>query len=144
MRRLSVVALLPLFALLAATRLHAQKNVNEFVSHVAKAWKESDATAIAAAADPRGITVDVDGKRVGSITPRQAAAVLRRVFEDRHTTRVTAGAVKHLPGNSARAYAEIMWERRARGTTQPERIKVFIAVAYTTDAWRITEIRLIQ
>ncbi|MEO5509470.1 MAG: hypothetical protein ABIV28_01165 [Longimicrobiales bacterium] len=141
MRRFAV-ALAFVVALAPHSRAHAQ-NVNAFVANVASAWSRGDANAIAAFADQQGIALEVEGTHVGSISPRQAAAVLRRVFEDRETVRATAGAVKRLSGNDKRAYAEIVWERRARGTTQPERINVFIALAREGDVWRITEIRLI-
>ncbi len=140
MRRVFAVVVLALLA--THSGAHAQ-NVDAFVSKVATAWTRGDANAITALIDQRGIALEVQGTHVGSITPRQATAVLRRVFEDTETIRATAGAVKRTPGNDARAYAEIVWERRARGTTQPERVNVFIALARDGDTWRITEIRLI-
>jgi hypothetical protein len=141
MRRILLVALVCTAA--AHAPAHAQ-DVNAFMTKVASAWTRGDAGALAAFANPQGITLEVEGTHVGSITPRQAASVLKRVFDDRETLRATPGAVKRLPGNNARAYAEIKWERRARGTTQPEKINVFIALARDGDVWHITEIRLIR
>ncbi len=136
-----------MFALITVFALHSgahAQNVNTFMSKVASSWAKGDANGIAAVAHPQGITLEVEGTHVGSITPRQAVAVLKRVFDDRETIRATAGAVKRMPNNDARAYAEIVWDRRARGTTEPERINVFIALASDGDAWRITEIRLLR
>jgi hypothetical protein len=141
MRRALLVVLVCMTAAYAPARA---QDANAFMTKVASAWTRGDASAIAAFANPLGITLEVEGTHVGSITPRQAASVLKRVFDDRETVRATAGAVKRLPGNSGRAYAEIKWERRARGTTQPEHINVFIALARDGDVWRITEIRLIR
>ena len=144
MRRTAVSVILVIVALLhTQSDLNAQ-NVNAFMTKVAEAWARGDVDAITAAADPAGIALEVEGTHVGAITSRQAGAVLRKVFEDRETIRATAGAVKVLPGKSSRAYAEIVWERRSRGTTQPEHVNVFVALARDGNAWRITEIRLMR
>ena len=118
------------------------QDVDGFMARVASAWRRGDAEAISALADRGGISIEVEGTHVGAIPPRQAAAVLRRVFTDRETIKAVAGPARTMPGNQRRAYAEIVWERRSRGTTQPERVNVFIAVARDGAAWRITEIRL--
>lgn len=131
--------------LLAGSYGHARaQNLNTFMNSVAAAWAKSDADAITAMADPQGIALEVDGMHVGSVPPRQATAVLRRLFDDRRTIKATANSVKLVPGSDARAYAEIIWERRARGTTESERVNVFVALVRYKDNWRITEIRLMQ
>jgi hypothetical protein len=139
MKRALSTVVLALFV--AHSHGHAQ-SVNAFIAKVATAWSRGDVDAITAAIHPAGIALEVEGTHVGAITPRQAAAVLRKVFEDRETIRATAGAARLLPGDDRRAYAEIVWERRARGTTQPQHVNVFIALAREGREWRITEIRL--
>jgi hypothetical protein len=47
-------------------------------------------------------------------------------------------------GQPARAFGEITWTTRARGTTIPERANLFVAFVREGDAWRITEIRLMR
>jgi ketosteroid isomerase-like protein len=114
------------------------------MTSVASAWSRGDVDALANLASRQGITLEVDGTHVGSISARQVAAVLKRVFDDRRTIKATAGTSRMLPGTSSRAYAEVVWERRARGTTESERVNVFFALAKESDGWHITEIRLMQ
>ena len=134
---LTVVMLL----LCARADAHAQ-DADDFMARVASAWRKGDAAAVSELGDRDGIAIEVEGRHVGSIAPRQAAAVLRRVFADRETIKAVAGPARTMPGNERRAYAEIVWEHRARGTTQPEKVNVFIAAARDGAVWRITEIRL--
>jgi hypothetical protein len=140
-RAAAVAALLLLLA--ARAELYAQ-DADGFMARVATAWRKSDAEAVSMLGDPDGISIEVEGRHVGSIAPRQAAAVLRRVFADRETVKAIAGPARTMPGNARRAYAEIVWEHRVRGTTQPMKVYVFIAAARDGAAWRITEIRLLQ
>lgn len=125
------------------TAAHAQ-DVDAFMLRVANAWGREDAGAIAGYADRNGISLEVEGIHVGSVSPRQAAAVLRRVFGDRETLKVRAGDARMMRGSRDRAYAELVWERRARGTTQTERVNIFVAVALDAAGWHITEIRLMK
>ena len=143
MRKRAAAAAALVLLLSAHAEVHAQ-DADGFMARVAAAWRKSDAEAVSALGDPDGISIEVDGRHVGSIAPRQAAAVLRRVFSDRETTKAVAGPARTMPGNARRAYSEIVWEHRVRGTTQPVKINVFIAAARDGAAWRITEIRLMQ
>jgi hypothetical protein len=47
-------------------------------------------------------------------------------------------------GTPTRAFGEISWTTRARGTTIPERATIFVAFVLEDERWRITEIRLIR
>jgi hypothetical protein len=50
-----------------------------------------------------------------------------------------------VSGSPRRAFVELAWTIRARGTTIPERYKIFLALVNDDrDAWRITEIRLLK
>jgi hypothetical protein len=120
------------------------QNVTSFVNSVATAWERGDVDAITGMSAKQGIAFEVDGTHVGSVSGRQAGAVLRRVFDDARTIRATAATAKLLPGSDVRAYGEIVWERRARGTTQAERINIFVALERTADGWHITEIRVMR
>lgn len=111
---------------------------------VASAWHKGDARAITALRANSGISLDVDGTSVGPLGDRQAAAVLRRMFEDRESVSATPRVGRAVGGQPARAFGEITWTTRARGTTIPERANLFVAFVREGDAWRITEIRLMR
>lgn len=138
-------AVIVAFAAVFVLHVSAQaQNVTTFVNGVATAWERGDVDAITALSAKQGIAFEVDGTHVGAVTGRQAGAVLRRVFDDTRTIRATTASAKLLPGSDVRAYGEIVWERRARGTTQAERINIFVALERATDGWHITEIRVMQ
>jgi hypothetical protein len=141
-RRFASSAFLAITLLLGMSSAARAQKIDVFMTSVAGAWSRGDVDALASLASKQGIAIEVDGTHVGSISGRQIAAILKRVFEDRRTIRATAGTSRMLPGTSSRAYAEVIWERRARGTTESERVNVFFALAKEKDGWHITEIRL--
>ena len=51
---------------------------------------------------------------------------------------------REIGGSPTRAFGEITWTAKARGTTIPERATVFVAFVRDEDGWRITEIRLLR
>jgi hypothetical protein len=111
---------------------------------VASAWHKGDAGELSRLGAGAGIALDVDGSTVGPLGARQAAAVLRRVFDDRESVSATPKVSRTVGGEPARAFGEITWTTRARGTTIPERATLFVAFVREGDAWRITEIRLMR
>jgi hypothetical protein len=134
----------PLFAVLAlllASPAHAQ-NPAQTLERIAAAWHKGDANAITALAARAGISVDVDGRAVGPLGARQAAAVLRRVFGDRESVSART-SMSRATGND-RAFGEISWSMKARGTTIPERATIFVALIREDGDWRVSEIRLLQ
>jgi hypothetical protein len=66
------------------------------------------------------------------------------MFEDRESVSATPRVGRAVGGQPARAFGEITWTTRARGTTIPERANLFVAFVREGDAWRITEIRLMR
>lgn len=112
------------------------------LEQVAAAWARGDATAVANHAAPAGVALEVDGSPSGPFPPRQAAAVLRRVFEDRVTVSVQVGLNKEVGGEPARGFGELNWVVRVRGTTIPERVSVFVALVKVDGRWQVSEIRL--
>jgi hypothetical protein len=68
--------------------------------------------------------------------------VLRRVFDDRESVAARASMTR-ATGND-RAFGEIRWDAKARGTTIPERATIFIALIREEGGWRVSEIRLLQ
>jgi hypothetical protein len=141
-------ATLALLALLAAgvllPRGAAAQELGEFTKELTVAWARGDATDIATRIAERGVSMNVGSEAAGPLATRQAKAALRRVFSDLETVSVTLTSRKVLPGSPARAYLELLWIRRARGTTIPDRATVFVAVVEGNDGWRITEIRLLE
>ena len=141
MKRRTAAPLFALCTLLLALPLHAQ-DPSQTMERVAAAWHKGDANAITALAARAGISVDVDGRAVGPLGARQAAAVLRRVFDDRESVNARASMTR-ATGND-RAFGEISWNMKARGTTIPERATIFIALIREDGGWRVSEIRLLQ
>jgi hypothetical protein len=122
----------------------AAQDLTPALQRVAAAWHNGDARAVAALGAEAGISLDVDGSTVGPLGPRQAAAVLRRVFGDRESVSAAPRVSRTVGGDPARAFGEITWTTRARGTTIPERATLFVAFVQEDGAWRITEIRLMR
>jgi hypothetical protein len=120
------------------------QDLDRTLDRIAAAWHKGDASAVAGLAARSGISLNVDGRAVGPLAPRQAAAVIRRVFEDRESLSVRSNMTRGAGGSPARAFGEITWTTRARGTTIPGRDTIFVAFVHEDDQWRITEIRLIR
>lgn len=129
--------------LLAATGARAQ-NVRPTVDDVARSWSRADAGAIAAGAARAGIAIEIGGDKHGPLNARQVSAVLRRLFDERETVQVSAGMAKVVEGSPDRAFGDLVWTARARGTTQPQRSTVFLAFVLEGERWRLTEIRVLQ
>lgn len=139
--RVAIMVAAPL--LIAAPRAAAQ-DLQQTLERVAAAWHRADAAVLAAAGAAAGIAIDIDGSSVGPLGPRQAAAVLRRVFEDRESLAVRPIMTRNIGGQPPRAFGELSWSTRARGTTVPATAKLFVAFVREGETWRITEIRLLQ
>ena len=141
--RIAVTAL----SLVLGTALlaHAQESgLERTIASFANSWNRGDAGGIASFVASAGVSLDLDGGRAGPHGSRQAAAALRRVFEDHETVSVRPGAVRIVGGAPHRAYGQLDWRVRARGTTVTERRTVFIALVREPSGWRITHIRLLR
>jgi hypothetical protein len=138
--------LLPLAAglllLLAAPLPAAAQSLEQALERVAAAWHKGDTGAITALGARAGISLEVAGGSVGPLGPRQAAAVIRRLFEARESVSARSNMTRTVGGDPVRAFGEIAWTVRARGTTIPERATLYVAFVREDDAWRITEIRV--
>lgn len=138
-RRLMVATAAIVFAAPAAAQ-----NVRPTVDDLAGSWRRSDAGSIAASVSRSGVSVEIEGDRHGPLNARQVSAVLRRLFDERETVEVRAGAARVVEGSTGRAYGELVWTARMRGTTEPQRATVFLALVLEDDRWRITEIRVLR
>jgi uncharacterized protein (TIGR02246 family) len=123
--------------------ISAQK-VEDTIDRFASLWARGDANAIAALAAEDGISLDLDGKPMGPLGGRQVAALLRRLFDERETIAVRPLVTQVVGGDPARAFGEINWMTRPRGTTIPEKTSVFVALVRAGDRWRVTEIRFVK
>jgi hypothetical protein len=122
----------------------AAQELGQVLERVAAAWHRGDASSISAAGARAGISLDIDGASVGPLGPRQAAAVLRRVFDDRESVSARTSMSREVGGAPVRAFGEITWTARASGTTIPERATLFVALVREDERWRISEIRLLR
>jgi hypothetical protein len=129
--------------LLLAGGVRAQQ-LERVLDHFAAAWARGDAAGIAALVSRAGVSIDPGNGSVGPLGARQAAAMLRRIFDDRETTVVRAGTAQIVGGAPPRAFGEIAWAARSRGTTESENATVFLALIRERDGWRITQIRLLR
>ncbi|HSL69196.1 MAG TPA: DUF4440 domain-containing protein [Longimicrobiales bacterium] len=117
------------------------QNIGSVMDRFATYWARADASAIAALASDDGITLNIDSKQMGPLGPRQVTALLRRLFDDSETINVRPLTPQIVRGDPPRAFGELTWTMRPRGTTIPERTTVFVAWILEDDHWRITEIR---
>jgi hypothetical protein len=144
LRRLIAPVLLAAAAALPGAAPAAAQDLQQTLERAAAALHRGDAGALAGLGASGGISVDLDGRSVGPLGRRQAAAVLRRLFADAESVGVRTNMSRAVGGDPPRAFGEIAWTTRARGTTIPERATVFVALVREDDRWRITEIRLLR
>jgi len=121
---------------------HAQR-LDDIVLHVMDAWAHGDAKALVALSAREGVAIEGREVRTGPLGSRQAAAVLRRIFDERQTVSIRPGMMQIVGGSPRRAFVEMSWTTRAPETTQPERLKVFLEFVLLEDRWQITQIRLL-
>jgi hypothetical protein len=127
--------------LLPATPVRAQ-GLEETMRRVASMWAGGDVRGITGQAATSGFALELDARASGPVGSRQAAAALRSLFEDRETVSVRPGVVRVVGGEPSRAFGEMQWITRTRGTTIPERRTVFVAFVQEGRGWRVTEIRV--
>ena len=137
-------ALITMALALAAASSVAAQALDPVVDRLTASWSRGDAGGIVAFAASRGLSLDVAGQRVGPLPPRQAAAVLRKLFEVAETVNTRVAMAKVTGGAPRRAFIEITWTTRVRGTTIPQRSTVFLGLVQEGERWRLTEIRHLQ
>lgn len=136
-------ALLFLTLAIGAGRAHAQE-IEPTVDRFVRAWSRGDADAVAALAAHDGLVVELHGDAVGPLGGRQAAALLKRVLDDRETLSVRREAAQGVAGEPPRAFTEISWRSRMKGTSIPETFRVFLALVREDGGWRVTQIRILR
>jgi hypothetical protein len=137
-------ALLALGLLLLPGAAAAQEaQLSRVLDRIAGHWAQGEAAQIAALISRSGVSLDIDNGATGPVSARQAAAVLRQVLSGREAGTLRVRSARVVGGNPPRAFGELAWQFRARGTTIPEHTTVFIALAWEQESWRITQIRFL-
>ena len=143
-KAIRLLVLMMLATAATATHAHAQQ-LEAVMSRFSGAWRQNDDKRIAALIARDGATIETNDGRLGPLGARQAAAVLRSLFEGRDTREVRTRQMQDVGGTPQKAYAEIIWTSIAPETTQPLRVVVFVEWVLEKDqVWRITRIRLIS
>lgn len=135
---------LTLALLLSAAAGARAQELEQILDRFASAWARGDAGSLAALVSSNGVSIDVGGGAVGPLPQRQAAALLRRAFDERETTVVRAGLAQVVGGNPPRAFGEIVWTAKFRGTTESEHATIFLALVREPGGWRVNQIRLLR
>jgi hypothetical protein len=130
---------------ITATATHASaQQLDVVMTRFSGAWRQNDDKGIAALVAREGATIETSDSRLGPLGARQAAAVLRTLFQGRDTRSVQTRQMHELGGTPQKAYAEVIWTTLAPETTQPLRVVVFVEWVLEQDRqWRITRIRLL-
>jgi len=139
----------PLLALLlllaSATAARAQDaQLEQVLERFAAAWARGDVAAIIELAPRSGLSIETERGALGVLAQRQAAAAIRRILEGRQTVTVRTGMAQVVGGSPPRAFGELTWVTRSRGTTATERGVIFLALVKEGDRWRITQIRILR
>lgn len=141
MKHLTRIMLGLLLVLGAAPGAHAQ-GLEQTMARVATMWARGDVRGLTQTAARSGFALELDASPSGPVGSRQAAAALRRLFDDSETVTVRPGVARVVGGEPTRAFGELEWITRPRGTTIPERRTVFVALVREDRGWRVTEIRI--
>ena len=142
MRRL--LAVFALCALPAAGAAQAtQSDLQSSFRAVALQWARGDASAVVRHMTPGGLSIDVSQGPMGPLGARQAAALLRQLFEQGETVGVTFGMLERVGGTPPRAFGAITWTTRPHGTQVPIERTVYFGLQWLGNDWRVSEIRLI-
>lgn len=143
MKALPLVAAVAFASTAFCANAHAQ-DLRPTVSRLSSAWSRGDFSAIGTRAARSGLSIAMDGDKTGPFNERQAAAALKRVFEDRETLSARPGKDGIIDGEPRRAYLEISWVTRSKGSRVQEKTTVLLQLVEEGSDWRITEIRLMK
>jgi hypothetical protein len=136
--------MLAIVMMASAAQAHAQE-LETVMDRITGAWRQNNDKTIASMISRDGASIETPAGRLGPLGPRQAAAVLRILFNERTTQDVRMRQVQEVGGNPPKAYGEVIWTALRPQTTQPLRAVVFVEMVLEQDRyWRITRIRLIS
>jgi hypothetical protein len=138
-----LLAILLLLASAPAARAQDAR-LEQVLERFAAAWARGDVAAITALTPRSGVSVETERGALGVLAQRQAAAAIRRLFDGRQTVSIRPGMAQVVGGSPPRAFGELTWTTRSRGTTVTERAVIFLALVKEGDNWRITQIRILR
>jgi hypothetical protein len=144
MKAIPFFAAIATFAATAFVTPAGAQDLRPTASRLASAWARGDFSEIGTRAARSGLSIAVDGDKTGPFNERQAAAALKRVFEDRETLSARRGKDGVIDGDPRRAFIEISWTTRSRGSRIEEQTTVVLQLVEESNNWRITEIRLMR
>ena len=138
-----LASMMAVAVLATAQNAHAQQ-LDRALKTFSTAWTRNDERAIASLIAREGASIDGPAGRLGPLSGRQAAAVLRMLFDDRMTRDVRVRQIQSVGGEPEKAYAELVWITVAPETTQPITVVVFVEfIREQANNWRVTKIRLL-
>lgn len=119
--------------------------LQNFIASVARLWADGNAEAIVELAAPDGrILLDLAGEGPGEVQERNAAAALRRLFNDRETVTTRTTQVAISGGTPLRGFGELTWVARPRGVTDTQASVVYVGAVWDGRAWRLRELRVLR
>ena len=143
LKTIRLATLLALAMTATAERAHAQQ-LDGVMKSFTGAWTRNDEKRVAGLIAREGASIESEAGRFGPLGARQAAAVLRVLFDERTTVEVRLRQTQTVGGTPQKAYAEIIWITLAPETTQPVRNVLFVEFVLEQEKyWRITKIRLL-
>jgi hypothetical protein len=93
--------------------------------------------------NPSGIRLHLPGEEHMLIQPRQAQAALRSFLERYPGGEARVTRVSLAGGDPRKGFAEVRWRTRAQGIGEPVMFTLFVAFSLESEAWRVTEIRIL-
>ncbi|MFW5951147.1 MAG: hypothetical protein ACOCVZ_03420 [Gemmatimonadota bacterium] len=113
------------------------------VETLAQLWARGEAGRLAGLGAEDGLDLEIQGRAMGAVTGRRAAAALRQLFGAQQTVAVRHGVVSRVSGAENRAFAELTWEVRPPGAQVTERTTVFVGFVRERSRWRVSQIRIL-
>ena len=136
-------ALLALLVLPSAALAQDVDDLQSAFRSMSSRWARSDASGLVRHLAPEGVSIDVSDGPMGPLSERQAAALLRQLFDQGETVSVESGMLERVGGTPPRAFGAITWITRPRGTQVPVRRTVYFGLEWVDGAWKVADIRLI-
>ncbi len=130
--------------LVAPVTASAQNGIESAAQSFAGAWGSGSVDRLSSLLSPSGIRLQLDGASHGSLSARQASAVLRDFLGGYEGGVATVSRAAPVDGSRDRGFAEIRWTSRLAGTSQELNRNLFVGMKFEEDGWRVDELRLLR
>lgn len=117
--------------------------LREEAARFAQAWVEGNSGELAGMMEPGGIRLRLRGEDHYSISPKQARVSLRSFMNQYEGGEAEVARVSVAVERADRGFAEIRWDCRVSGTSEPVIFTLFVAFSRTGTEWRISEVRIL-